>query len=556
MKIGTKLVVLQLVLIAFLSAGVLATVIFLVLPSVERIERDAALTDFKRIKHAIKQEEERLLIQARDWGVWDDTYEYIFSRDKEYEVSNLSSGTITELQMDLLVIFDLNGDVVKQTFADNLDREQVFSVVSLLGNTESSGGVSTRAKVLELGSALVMTPAGMMAIAASPVLPSDQQGIARGSIFFGRFIDEDFAHDVSVLTQTPVSLSVSHKHNLPTESVVFLSDSEVLVSGAVPLINDEQVSLLISIEQSRPYYNQALSAARYAVISIIVAGIIICWFIFFILKRILVFPILTLQRQADLFGSTNQVNVFKPLKQEDEIGQLSKSFTTMAKKLTDNWLMLARERNDYMVASNTDPLTHLRNRRFLEQVLDKDTTWAVEKNWLFLMLDLDHFKNINDRYGHDFGDLILQQLADLLENLSRSSDIVIRYGGEEFALISPETNESIGCSIAERIRQRVEQYAFGTQENTVSLTCSIGFFSLKVGATNEQIPHWRPMLKVADLALYAAKDSGRNTWVGLQCNTSCPQEGLPTKPEEIAENLKGEKLSIFSGSSIHPIKWS
>ena len=169
---------------------------------------------------------------------------------------------------------------------------------------------------------------------------------------------------------------------------------------------------------------------------------------------------------------------------------------------------------------------------------------------------LDHFKNINDRYGHDFGDLILQQLADLLENLSRSSDIVIRYGGEEFALISPETNESIGCSIAERIRQRVEQYAFGTQENTVSLTCSIGFFSLKVGATNEQIPHWRPMLKVADLALYAAKDSGRNTWVGLQCNTSCPQEGLPTKPEEIAENLKGEKLSIFSGSSIHPIKWS
>lgn len=173
-----------------------------------------------------------------------------------------------------------------------------------------------------------------------------------------------------------------------------------------------------------------------------------------------------------------------------------------------------------------------------------------------MMFDLDHFKAVNDRFGHDVGDLVLQQFADLLSELSRSDDYIIRYGGEEFAMICRNTDEHMACSIAERIRQRVEQYRFGSDEKPISLTCSIGFFSLFVEPHHGAETPWRAMLKVADLSLYAAKHSGRNTWVGLKCMEPCAQSHYPDKPDQIGERLLQKQLSLYSAlSPVSRVRW-
>ena len=130
-----------------------------------------------------------------------------------------------------------------------------------------------------------------------------------------------------------------------------------------------------------------------------------------------------------------------------------------------------------MDASYTDPLTQLKNRRYLESLLSKDKTWCIPKHWSFLMIDLDHFKKINDSRGHQVGDLVLQQLSTLLLDVCRSSDVVFRTGGEEFVVVCEGTNQSQSCTIAERIRTAVANYNFGPKDSSFIITCSIGFYS-------------------------------------------------------------------------------
>ena len=155
-----------------------------------------------------------------------------------------------------------------------------------------------------------------------------------------------------------------------------------------------------------------------------------------------------------------------------------------------------------------DGLTGLYNRRFLEGYLEKQVRFAQRKGFTmgFLMLDIDHFKKTNDEYGHKAGDLILQQIARVVERSVRSSDLVIRYGGEEFLVILPEVAPGNCVQIAEKLRTAVETTPFkidGGKE--VRVTLSIGVAELP---THSDHP-WQA-IKFADVALYHAKNEGRN----------------------------------------------
>jgi len=123
-----------------------------------------------------------------------------------------------------------------------------------------------------------------------------------------------------------------------------------------------------------------------------------------------------------------------------------------------------------------------------------------------LMIDVDHFKVYNDTYGHPQGDIVLQELARLLQETSRTSDTVARYGGEEFAIILPETNSVGAQKIAQRLREQVERYPFPGKEIMPggTLTISIGV------ATHASAGSKDALLQAADTALYTAKREGRN----------------------------------------------
>jgi len=155
-----------------------------------------------------------------------------------------------------------------------------------------------------------------------------------------------------------------------------------------------------------------------------------------------------------------------------------------------------------------DPLTRLFNRRFLEESLDREIELASRKkhSLSILFLDLDHFKRFNDTFGHDAGDKVLQSLADLFRTFFRSTDICCRYGGEEFAIIMPESSSRDAAFRADGLRSEVKGLRLQYKKQTLGpLTISVGIASFpEHGTTAEEL------LKMADKCLYESKSRGRD----------------------------------------------
>jgi two-component system, cell cycle response regulator len=165
-----------------------------------------------------------------------------------------------------------------------------------------------------------------------------------------------------------------------------------------------------------------------------------------------------------------------------------------------------RERLEHLASH--DALTGCLNRRALSETLEREWDRSVRYGLVLsaLMIDIDHFKQVNDTQGHLAGDAVLRQLGDLLRREVRSVDTVGRYGGEEFLVILPETAPDGAVIFAERVRQRVQVMAFGTSDRPLAVTVSIGVASVPdPRATTPET-----FLALADAALYRAKDDGRN----------------------------------------------
>lgn len=158
--------------------------------------------------------------------------------------------------------------------------------------------------------------------------------------------------------------------------------------------------------------------------------------------------------------------------------------------------------------ASKDGLTGIFNHALLIDLFEKEYKKHLRnKNELtFVMLDIDYFKKVNDKYGHTAGDMILKALSDILINACRASDIVGRYGGEEFSIILPETDSENACKLCERIRKTVEEHSFFTGNEYINITVSIGVYTKTSGdgISSEN------MIKEADSALYRAKENGRN----------------------------------------------
>ena len=167
-------------------------------------------------------------------------------------------------------------------------------------------------------------------------------------------------------------------------------------------------------------------------------------------------------------------------------------------------------------ASLTDPLTGLRNRRFLEQTIGADLEIAArgnDRDLIVLMVDLDHFKSVNDQHGHAAGDAVLVQLAQLLLHTFRASDCVVRWGGEEFLIVVRFVDRSHAAELAEKLRSAVAAHPFIIPDGTIlRRTCSIGFAPYPFTRANPQAFDWERVVDLADGALYKAKHSGRDAW--------------------------------------------
>jgi len=198
-------------------------------------------------------------------------------------------------------------------------------------------------------------------------------------------------------------------------------------------------------------------------------------------------------------------------------------------------------------ASLTDPLTGLSNRRFLTEYLPHDVARVLREyghaandpappertDLVFLLIDLDHFKAVNDHHGHDAGDCVLNQTADVLRVVCRRSDFIVRWGGEEFLVVSRFVDRFGAAILAERICGAIAMHRFDLGDGLqLEQTCSIGFASFPLLTEYPEEIDWKDVLGVADSALYAAKGRGRDGWVGVCGAEGEPGDGLTRRLRE------------------------
>lgn len=172
--------------------------------------------------------------------------------------------------------------------------------------------------------------------------------------------------------------------------------------------------------------------------------------------------------------------------------------------------------SEYM--SVTDGLTGLYNRRHFESNIEREflRVKRYKAELSLAMIDIDHFKNVNDTYGHQFGDYVLKEISNIIFASFRKTDMIYRYGGEEIAVILTETSLENSIIPLERLREKVSQHEFIYNGQSINMTISIG-----VGQFCEETKHERDLIKCADSALYEAKQGGRNKLVAFsheQCN--------------------------------------
>ena len=251
-----------------------------------------------------------------------------------------------------------------------------------------------------------------------------------------------------------------------------------------------------------------------------------------LLSRNLVQRINVLHQRCARVGDAEGVLV---ITRGDEIDELSSTFTVMLDRLEESHAELEKrveQRTQELTESNTklqaeilereriavlleqtartDYLTKLLNRRAMVDSLQQEVARVRRTGQSFsvVLIDVDHFKHINDTYGHDVGDEVLKRLSSMLNEAIREQDVVARWGGEEILLLLPNTTQAEALEQAERIRDKLHHYRLSGGGQVLAVTASFGVSEYRSGSSLEQV------LKQADVAMYEAKMQGRDRVVG------------------------------------------
>jgi len=242
--------------------------------------------------------------------------------------------------------------------------------------------------------------------------------------------------------------------------------------------------------------NQQLSVVVVLLVTLISAVLV------FILNQNIIAPINRLMVGVRKFAN-GDFSAHVPAVSQDEIGELSNAFNEMAQNIK-------HDRQKLTALTILDEKTGLFNFRHFKQAINEEMKRAERYNRHLglVMIDIDHFKHYNDTNGHPMGDLLLKELATLLKESVRETDMVARFGGEEFIILLPETSKEQSFKLAENLRLRIKNHVFPLEEKQPGkdLTVSIGVASYP----SKTIVSPDTLLEKADQALYKAKKGGRN----------------------------------------------
>jgi diguanylate cyclase (GGDEF)-like protein len=322
-----------------------------------------------------------------------------------------------------------------------------------------------------------------------------------------RFLSTDTSANSVTLPEDTLKL-----FNNPTHLQNFVDFQKIRVAAIVTPLQQLPWGLIIKVNHDDVFASAVQSRNRN--ILIVCSFALLIGFAAYLFAKQIITPLTTLTNGAKQVAD-GDLDVHLPIQQNDELGFATRIFNEMVAELRQNHAKLEQ-------LATTDNLTKLANRKLIMDSLVKQFEYFQRygKEFSIMMIDIDHFKKINDTYGHLAGDAVLLQISRIFVETLRNVDTAGRYGGEEFLIVLAETEGGQAQQTAERIRKAVLQHKFVFENRSMRISVSIGVTGIQPGDANEDT-----LINRADQAMYQAKKNGRNQVVYVAGDS-------PTRPKD------------------------
>jgi len=495
------------------------------------------LQQLKSAQVLLDQEGRQLLRTCEDYSVWQECRDALLRHDHEWIKVNILDWAMPHFYLDAILIFDMRGQVLYWS-GEPVSRMQRTDNPLLQSALRGSSGMG----FLREGQTLYL-------VAYAPILGENYSTPQAGVLMFAKRLDQaQLARLWGRLTSTvrilPIVNPPSPLHKGGEgrgeggfREEVWMQESGDGMSLSTPLHGIDGAPVAWLTVSTPPTQVRAMQyAIQRAVLYLVLAGwlmtLVVTATTLWIVRRHLMLFLKAVNRLASGMWEARV-----PYPACDEFGILARAFNTMADQLQSAFEQQEAQRleiekqkaeleqlyeqlqqahqaletaNQELVAMNallsqaaiTDGLTGLRNHRAFQESLMNLVQMAERygQPLSLIMLDIDHFKQFNDRFGHPAGDELLRQVASVLRQSARAYDVIARYGGEEFAILLPNTDLQEAIRVAERLRQQIA----AIQNRHMPITASFGVASYRHGSAPATL------LYEADNALYEAKRRGRN----------------------------------------------
>lgn len=505
-------------------------------PVAERVEEQRMKEHLQRVFRAMQADVRSINAFTRDWGMWDETHAFIARPNRSYIDSNLLVDTpMRDFELNLLSYLDLQGyEIWTRTLLPDMDGIDTTLLPHFLDELKLRLlGESHRQGITSL-SGVVGSQWGPLIFSLQPVTDSAGKAKPNGFLLVLRWLDRRYMAGLMERTALPLSLILPRSSDrmetfkplgdLVRYRLVKLGLQRVRGEG---LLLDGQGTpiLILRVEEEREVLQGAMEGAIWMLVGMLLISLGCILIARQRMRTIVLEPVNELVAALQRFSEKPDVQTLPVIGSSREMALLSRKFREMAAKISLQHSALQAHSSRMELAAYTDPLTLAFNRRYLGEWLL--ARYELAEPRCLVLLDLDHFKRINDEFGHDTGDLVLRQLADLLRRAVHEGEPLIRLGGEEFLLLLSRQD---AAARIEQLRREIAAHRFGQEATPLRMTVSLGYCDYPLHREMEE-SFWELSFKLADIALYGAKLAGRDRWQGFSGELA--REWWTALPEQI-----------------------
>lgn len=474
------------------------------------LEREHISADIAHVCVVLQSQLNDFDLMAHDYAAWDETYSFMRHPNPGFVESELSSDVMKKRSIRLFLLVDERFHVVlSETYsavpADtlNADIAQLIRAVKRRGRQDST--------VVGL---LTLTNGPTM-VAIRPIVPTRENRAARGTLVLVRDLGVDQVSSLSRLSALPLTLS-----GTVGEASEILSRSQITHSGiSIVSASDDHLSaatmlrdlwgqsrIRLEMQHDHSIWRQGQQTIRALMVVLIAVGLLFGSVNVWLMQAFVVRRVERLIQFTGAIENDGTLGARVSMRGSDEIAQLGVHLNKMLERLQNSQdkLLSVQERLRY--EATHDALTGIWNRGAALQLLDQELARSSRDNSsvAVIMFDADHFKRINDHFGHSTGDHALQAIAAAITRNLRSFDVCCRYGGEEFLVIAPNCDLSNAAQLANRILAHLRSTPVSVPDHSFCLTLSAGV------TAGSSLTSAEDLILVADRALYRAKDTGRD----------------------------------------------